>query len=400
MKILNVGQNFRIAGGADRYFLSLGDLLERRGHHVVPFTAHHPDNLDSEWSEYFPPGVDTESPSWRDIPRFVFSGSARKGMSSLLSDWTPDLVHLHVYYGQLTASILKPIERTGVPVVQTLHDCKLGCPVRTFLSRGEICEACGGSQFWQALPRRCNQGSLLRTSLNVLEAYVSRWSGEVDKIDRFVAPSGFLRDKMLEHEIVDPATISVLPNFVDPDRFEPATSLGAYFLYFGRMRAPKGIGTLVRASANIPEVPLIMAGTGRDREALEAWTSERGLNHVQFVGFQDGDDLHRLVRGSIAVVLPAEQYENCPMTVLEAMALGRPVIGSDIGGIPELIEHETDGLLFPPGDEKCLSKQLECMSRHPSQAARMGQEGRRKIEGRYGPDTHYEGLMGVYKDVI
>jgi glycosyltransferase involved in cell wall biosynthesis len=384
MRILNVGQTYRVTGGADRYFLSLGELLERRGHDVVPFAARHPDNRGTEWSEFYPPGVDTESPGWRDISRFVFSRPAREGMSRLLSEWTPELVHLHVYYGQLTASILQPIQESGVPVVQTLHDCKLGCPVRTFLSRGEVCEACGGSQFWQALPRRCNQGSLLRTSLNVLEAYVSRWSGDVDSVDHFIAPSGFLHGKMLEHEIMDPASISILPNFVDPEQFDPASALGEHFVYVGRMRDAKGIGTLVRASAGGPEVPLLMVGTGRDRDALEAWTDEEGLDHVKFVGFREGRALHRLIRKAIAVILPAEQYENCPMTVLEAMALGRPVIGTDMGGIPELVRHKTDGLLFPPGDVVRLREHLAWMADHPEEAAATGRAGRRKIVERSG----------------
>lgn len=400
MKILNVGQNYRVTGGADRYFMSLADLLAAKGHDVVPFAARHPDNRDSEWSEFYPPGVDTESPGWRDIPRFVYSRSARDGMSRLLSEFTPDLVHLHVYYGQLTASVLEPIERTGAPVVQTLHDCKLGCPVRTFLSQGEVCEACGGTQFWQALPRRCNQGSFLRTSLNVVEAYVSRWAGDIGKIDRFIAPSRFLRRKMLEHELVDPSAITVLPNFVDPDQFDPGGGPGEHFLYFGRMREPKGIRTLVRASAGLPETPLLMVGTGRDREALENWVEDQGLDHVRFVGYREGEELRRLVRGAIAVVLPAEQYENCPMTVMEAMALGRPVIGSDIGGIPELIRHETDGLLFPSGDERRLREHLSRLASDPSEAARMGREGRRKVVDRYGPQLHYQRLMGIYRDLI
>lgn len=396
MKILNIGQNYRVAGGSDRYFLSLGELLSRKGHEVVPFAARHADNRDSEWSEYYPPGVDTDAPGWEDVARFVYSRSAKRGISRLLAEWTPDLAHLHVYYGQLTASILDPLENSGVPVVQTLHDCKLGCPVRTFLSQGTICEACGGKQFWQALPRRCNQGSLLRTSLNVLEAYVSRWNGDVESIQHFVAPSRFLRDKMLQHDLMESSSISVIPNFVEPQDFRPAQEPGEHFLYFGRMREPKGIKTLVRASSELSDIPLLMVGEGRDRGAVEAAVRKDELHHVRFLGFREGEELHDLIRRSIAVILPAEQYENCPMAILEALALGRPVVGSRIGGIPELVSHESDGLLHPPGDAVALREHLSWMAAHPYEAARMGATGRRKVLSRYGPEEHYEQLMGVY----
>lgn len=399
MKILNIGQNYRVAGGSDRYFMSLAQLLEGRGHSVVPFAARHPDNRGTEWAEYFPAGVDTRSPGLRDVLRFVYSLPAKEGIDRLLSVWEPDIAHLHVYYGQLTASIFEPLEQAGIPTVQTLHDCKLGCPVRTFVSRGEICEACGGEQFWQALPRRCNEGSFLRTGLNVLEAYVSRWSGDVKGVDHFVAPSRFLREKMLEHEILDPGEITVQPNFVDPDLFSPADGPGRHFLYVGRVRRMKGIGTLVRAASTLTDVPLVVVGEGRDREQLEETTRDRGLDHVRFPGFREGSELHALIRGAVAVVVPSEMYENCPMAILEAMALGRPVIGSRIGGVPELVEDGTDGLLFAPGDVEGLRDRLEWMAEHRREAARMGERARRKIVGRFGPDPHYEGLMDVYARV-
>lgn len=396
MRILNVGSNYRVEGGSDRYFLSLEALLEARGHTVVPFVARHPDNLPSEWASYFPPGVDTESPGMGDAVRFVYSRPARAAIDRLLADRPPDLAHLHVYYGQLTASILGPLRERGVPIVQTLHDSKLACPVRVFLSQGRVCEACDGRHFWKALPRRCNRGSLPRTALNVLEAYVSAWLDDADAIDRFIAPSRFLERKMVEHGVTTPDRITVIPNFVDPAALRPAHEPGEHLIYVGRIRAAKGIETLVTAAGSMPGVPLLVVGSGRDRAALERRVESEGWDHIRFLGFQEGEVLHDLIRRSVAVVVPSELYENCPMAVLEAMALGRPVVASAIGGIPELVAEGGDGLLFPPGSVSDLRERLEWMVSDRRRAAEMGAAARRKVESEYTPAAHYDRLMAVY----
>lgn len=399
MKLLNIGSNYRVAGGADRYALGLERVLEERGHAVLPFAARHRENREAETSGYFPPGVDADTPSPRQVGRFVYSSPARDGITSLIAEREPDLAHLHVYYGQLTSSILAPLRESGVPTVQTLHDFKLGCPVRIFVSRGEVCEACEGEHFWRALPRRCNRGSLLRTAVSVLESYVSRALGD-DEIDHFVAPSRFLRDKMLEHGVLEPPDVTVLPNFVDPDRFRPDGEAGDHFVYFGRLRSVKGIDTLVEAAAPLTEHPLYVLGTGPDRERLERTVEERRLDHIRFLGHREGDNLHDVVRSARAAVVPSELYENCPMTVLESLALATPVIGTEMGGIPELVRDGEDGFLVPAGDPEALRERMEWLARHPARAAEMGSAGRRKIERRFGPERHYEELMDVYRGVL
>lgn len=399
MKVLNVGSHHRVKGGSDRYFLALERLLEQKGHRVIPFAARSPEPDAGEETLHFSRGVDPDDPSPADVARFVFNREARRSIAGLLEKHRPDVAHLHAYSGQLSASILKPLRDRGVPTVQTLHDYKLGCPVRIFVSRGDVCEACEGEHFWRALPRRCNRGSLTRTALNVLEAYVSRWLGDASVPDHFVAPSGFLRSKMLEHEIVPPDRITTVPNFVDPGDFRPARGNGEHLVYVGRLREVKGVRTLVDAAASLPEVPLLIVGTGPDRDALERRVDLNGLSHVRFVGFKDGEELHDLVRRSIAVVVPSELYENCPMVVLEAMALGRAVIGTDMGGIPELITDGTDGLLFEAGDADALRRRLQWVAEHPAETTRMGAAGRRKVERAFDPDAHYRRLAEIYDEV-
>ncbi len=401
MRILNAGHHHHVQGGSDRVMLRLGELLEARGHTVVPFASQHPENRPSKWDDYFPPGVDTQAPSPSDAARFVYSPEARWQMGRLLEDGGPfDLAHLHIYYGQLTASILKPLVEAEVPLVQTLHEYKLTCPVHSHRSQGEICEACAGHAFWRALPRRCNEGSLARTALSVLEASVSRALGDAHRIDHFIAVSDFLRDKMIEHDVIAPDDITTVHNFVDPDRFDPSRQHGNYILYFGRIAPEKGLRTLIDAAAPLTDLPVRIAGTGEQREALEADVARRGLDHFEFVGFRNGADLWDLVRGSICTLLPSEWYENCPMAVLESLACARPVIGADIGGIPELVDDSVDGRLFPSGDVEALREALVWMQEHRDEAMEMGRRGREKIEERFSPEQHYRQVREVYAEVL
>lgn len=400
MKIVLVGANYRIQGGSDRHFLALERLLESRGHRVVPFAARHPENLGAAGGHDFPPGVDPVDPSPVDAARFVYNPSARRAMSRLLEKHRPDLAHLHVYSGQLSASILKPLRDHGIPTIQTLHDFKLACPVRTFVSQDRVCEACRGGHFWRALPRRCNRGSLARTALNVAESYASRLMGDVGAIDRFVAVSNFLRAKMLEHGVVPPHRIDTIHNFLDADSVRPAEGPGEHLAYVGRLTPLKGVDVLLEAASELDGAELFVAGDGRSRSELEVRAREGGMDHVRFVGFQGDRDLERLVRGSICTVLPSIGYETFGLAALESLALGRPVIASRIGGLPEVVDDGVDGFLVPPGDVEALRQRMRWMLRHPDEAVAMGAAGRRKVEERFDPDSHYESLRGVYEAVL
>ena len=169
---------------------------------------------------------------------------------------------MHIYYGQLTGAILQPLREAGVPIVQTLHDLKLVCPVYSLMSHGQICEACQGHQFWRATAKCCNRGSLSRSLLSTVESYVSRWAGSVDLVDRFISVSHFQRDKFVELGV--PAEkITTIHNFIETAGVEPETTPGDYLLYFGRIERLKGIFTLIEAAALAPNMPLVIVGAAR-----------------------------------------------------------------------------------------------------------------------------------------
>ena len=397
--ILNVSQNHHVRGGSDRYFFTLTELLRKHGHRVIPFTAANPNNEPSEWERYFPRAADFEHPGAGDLLRFLYSRDAVKSIRRLLNDTKIDLAHFHIYHGKLTASILSEFKKAEIPLIQTLHDFKLTCPANIHVSNGEICEACAGKHFWRALPKRCNRGSFARTALNVTESYVSRMLGSHDKFDHFISVSHFLRKKMILYGMPEDK-ISTVHNFVDVSDITPNFSTGDYVLYFGRVQRNKGILTLIEAAAPLTDVPIYIVGDGEAMPEVKRIIEQNECQHIHLLGFKQGDELREMILNSICTVLPSEWYENCPLSVLESYAYGKPVIGADIGGIPELIVDGVDGFLVPSGKQETLRERLLWMSEHKSEAAEMGRTGRHKMETEFNADIHYEKIMNIYRKFL
>ena len=399
LTVLNAGQNYRIIGGSDRYQFQLAELLACHGHKVIPFAGKHPDNLPSEWEDYFPQAADFDHPGFGDLVNYVYSRPARRAMSRLLRDVGIDIAHLHIYYGKLTSSILQPLHERGVPVVQTVHEFKLSCPVYTLSSHGELCERCAGGHYYHALLRRCNRGSLLRSGLSTLESYVSAKKGAIDGIDHFIAVSKFTRDKLVSHGL-SPSRITAIHNYIDVSDVEVADGEGSYLLYFGRFDSNKGIMTLLKAAAMHRDVKLVLVGAGALEQTMRDFIVQENLDNVTVRGFMDQPRLYEVIRGSVCSVIPSEWYEPFGLTSIESFAKGRPVIASRIGGIPEVVEDGVDGFLFEPGNVQELGECMKWMWKNRTAAVRMGKKGRQNVERKFNPEGHYRKLMAVYRKLL
>lgn len=399
LSILNVGQNYRIVGGSDVYSLALEHLLNQHGHETVPFAASHPQNLPSEWNRYFPLGADFEHPGFRDLIRYIYSFPAYRKMQAVLNDKPIDLAHLHIYYGKLTSSILLALKERDLPVVQTLHEYKIVCPTYRLLAHRTICQACNGRQFYQAILKRCNRGSLARSTLSALESYVSRAFGNITKVDHFIAVSDFLRNKVVELGL--PAEkVTTIHNFIDARTIKSSRATGEYFLYFGRIERVKGLFTLVEAFRPLRDMQLVLAGNGTAFSELKYIIESEGLDHIRMVGFKQGGELEALIRGSICTITPSQWYETFGLTLIESFAHGRPVIASCIGGMTEVVSDGEDGYLVPPGDCEALRDKILWMAENKVPAAEMGMMGRKKVEMYFNPETHYAQIREVYRKVL
>lgn len=283
-------------------------------------------------------------------------------------------------------------------MVLTLHDLKIACPAYNMLAHDGICERCRGGRLYNVALNRCIKGSAALSALMMVEAVLHRLIGSYTRcVSRFIVPSRFYAEKLAEWGFPAGAFRHV-PNFVDVAKYEPRYEPGDRLLYFGRLSREKGLRTLVRAAAEVG-CKLAVAGTGPDEEPLRQLAAESGAD-VAFLGFLSGRRLHDSIRSSRAVVLPSEWYENAPMSVLEAYALGKPVIGARIGGIPELIREDVTGIQFESGNvpslATALTRVLDCAE--PT-LAEMGREGRLWVEAAFNADIYRERVASVYHEL-
>ena len=402
--LLSINNYYYARGGAEVLFLQHNGMLADAGWSVVPFCMRHADNYPTPWSYDFVEEVelgdehDGFAAKLRKGVKAVYSLEARKKVRRLLDSVAPDVCHAHNVYHHLSPSILAVIHRRGIPLVMTLHDLKLACPAYSMLARDGVCERCRGGGLFHVFTQRCMKGSALLSLLVMVESYLHRFlRSYVDNVDRFLVPSRFYLEKFVDWGF-DRAQFRHLPNFVDAQRYEPRFAPGRRFAYVGRLSAEKGIATLIEA-ATLAGVPLDIVGTGRAERALRELAAQRSCD-VRFHGYLSGSALHAAIAGARAIVVPSEWYENAPLTVLEAGALGKPVIVSAIGGLPELVVEGETGWAFAPGSIEALAERLRAVADLADAGVeRAGAAARRHVAEEFGPDRYLDGIRGVYLEL-
>ncbi len=393
MRILQISHNIHIVGGSDAVFFATCELLTNAGHQVIPFCIKNPANHPSRWSRYFPRGADTRAALVRDTFRYFFNAEARDKLRQLLDQAGPvDAAHLHIYHGKQTPAILPVLREHGIPIVHSLHEYKLACPVYTMQRDGRPCDLCISGSALNCVRHRCKDGSLVRSAVMAAEQMTSRMQGDVRLIDRFLCVSDFQRQIMVRAGI-EQDKLHTVPNFVNTDELIAKPGHDKYLLYFGRIETLKGVPTLLKAVAQSGH-QLRIAGDGNWRPEMERQIE--GLANVSYLGFQHGAALRRLIGRAKAVIVPSEWSENCPMAVLEAKALGRPVIGARIGGIPELVRDGRDGFLFEPGNVSDLIGALAALDQ--ADHASLSRNARQDAEARFSPAVYLKTLLRHYRE--
>lgn len=364
MKILMINKFLHPNGGSETYIFRLGDYLKSQGHEVQYFGMEHAGRCVGNRVNAYTSDMDFHGGSKLSKLTYpiktIYSSEARKKLRLVLEDFRPDVCHLNNFNYQLTPSILLEIakwKREGHPcrVVYTAHDLQLVCPnhMCSNPNTGENCEKCLGGHFLNCTKGKCIHGSLAKSAVGTLEAVLWNGCGVYKNIDVIICCSEFLKAKMDTNPLFAGKTVA-MHNFVDRISYEKAEKKD-YVLYFGRFSREKGIDTLIQVCKALPEIPFIFAGTGPLEEEIA------GVPNIQNVGFQRGQALETLIREARFSVYPSEWYENCPFSVMESQMYGTPVLGANIGGIPELIEPGKTGELFESGNAAQLKEKIQAL---------------------------------------
>lgn len=380
MKILFINKFLYPNGGSETYIFKLGDYLKSQGHEVEYFGMEHEGRCVGNHVGAYT--RDMEFHGGSKLSKLLYplktinSVEARKKLRLVLDDFQPDVVHLNNFNYQLTPSVIVETRRwekkTGHPVriVYTAHDYQLICPNHMLMNptTGKVCEKCIGGHYFNCAKGKCIHGSRLKSLVGTEEARYWRRRKIYREIDSIICCSHFMKNKLDTHPHLRGRTVA-LHNFIDARVPETPTEKKDYVLYFGRLSEEKGIRTLLRAARELPDIPMIIAGGG----PLEDMVKE--TPNVTFVGFKTGDELRRLISEARMTVYPSEWYENCPFSVMESQMYGTPVIGADIGGIPELIEtgDKPTGVLFESGNAAALKDAIRMLWDDPERTAGMSQ---------------------------
>lgn len=369
MKVLMINKFLHPNGGSETYIFKLGRYLKTQGHEVQYFGMDHESRCVGNAANAYTTPMDFHGGSRRSKLAYpiktIYSKEARVQLRKVLDDFQPDVCHINNFNYQLTPSIILEIVKwkretaKECRIIYTAHDYQLVCPnhMCNIPGTGENCERCLGGHFIHCMKNRCIHGSLVRSVIGMMEGTFWKWKKVYRHIDRIICCSHFLKTKLDRNPILAERTVA-LHNFIDKTESKEVEKQD-YVLYFGRFSKEKGIETLIEACKELPDIPFVFAGTGPLEHEI------RDVSNIENKGFQSGEPLEKLIREARFSVYPSEWYENCPFSVMESQVYGTPVLGADIGGIPELIQTGKTGELFESGNAAKLKSQIRKLWENP-----------------------------------
>ena len=385
-KILMVHNRYRQPGGEDAVFAAETEILRKHGHEVVEYLD------DNRRIEGLNPLVAAANTVW--------SYGSREKLSQVLRETKPDVVHFHNTFLQISPAAYYACWETAQPVVQTLHNYRLLCPVATFFRDGHVCEDClDRTPPWPAVLHGCYHNSRMQTAvvaaMLVFHRLLKTWQNQVHV---YIALTEFVRRKFIEGGLPE-EKIVVKPNFVysDPGIRE---GKGEYVLFVGRLSPEKGIKTLLWAWQYLQKIPLKIVGDGPLMDEICAYVKMHKLEWVELIGRCNHGGVLELMKGARFLVFPSEWYEGFPVTIAETFACGVPVIASRLGAMAEIVDDGRTGLHFEPGNSEDLAAKVKWAWTHLDQMQQMGREARAEYEAKYTAERNYKMLINIYEKAI
>lgn len=355
-RILVVNKFYYRRGGDCIYSLNLERLLRDAGCEVAVFSMQFPENIASPFSRFFVSEVSFSGgigSKLKAARRVMGCGDVKKAFSAILDEFKPEVVHLNNIHSYISPVVAEMAKARGCRVLWTLHDFKLLCPSYSCTRNSKPCQLCFDAKF-NVVRHRCMKGSMAASVIAYIEAL--KWNRKRIEAatDTFICPSAFMVQKMKAGGF-NPEKLLTLSNFIDPDKFDSLFRSAIvprkdYALYVGRLSSEKGVETLMRAFAH-SKINLKVAGGGPLDLDLRHKFSD--FPNIEFLGMQNAAQVVALLAEARFSIMPSECYENNPLSVIESLCAGTPVVGANIGGIPELISPET-GVTFESGNDHAL----------------------------------------------
>jgi glycosyltransferase involved in cell wall biosynthesis len=415
MKLLLVNWSWYATGGDWTYIENLHKLYESHGYEVIPFSTHNKKNVPTPFEENFVDVFDFKELNnnksvrngIRALKTSVVSKDALNKLDRILAEHDIKFAHLHNIHHYITPAIIQILHQKGVKIIWTLHDYKIICPENSFVSNGKICEKCMDGSFYHCALNRCKKNSFLASSLASFEAYYYHKKGVYDLVDYYLCPSQFILNKFLQFGFDKQKLkltnlcydISLTDTFITQHTKSPeAGNSEKYILYVGRLEYIKGVKTLMEAVQNTP-IQLKIVGNGNAADALMEAAKNNSCTNIEFLGFKNKTEVFDLIMGAAFSVCPSEWYENYPFSISESFLFSKPVVGANIGGIPELVIDGNTGLLFDAGNSAALQEKLLQLWNDEQLTVKLGKQARLHAFDLYNFDTHWQKINSVIQEL-
>ena len=399
MRILLVNKFHYLRGGSEKYYFELAKLLKSHGNTVAFFSMKNENNIKTGDREYFVDEIDMNTGSKFEALNVIYSKKNKVLMEKALEEFKPDIVHINNFQRQLSASIIDAVKEKNIPLIMTAHDLNSICPASIMLYNGEVCEDCITKGYTSCIKKKCIKNSMLKSVLGYIEKKYYDLHKMFCKVDCIISPSEFNKNQLLKGKLKC-NDITVIHNFVNETEKTDYT-LGDCAFYFGRLSREKGILNLVEAINNIPGARLIIAGDGPESKNIQAYIKEHKLeNRITLLGYLNQNDIRENIRKCRFVTVPSICFENCPYSILETMEIGKPIIGSKIGGIPELVKNDVNGYTYVYDCVDDLTDKLKILFENDEKVNEFSNNSKKLYKENYSAEAYYNKLMTVYNKYI
>jgi len=389
VRVLTVHNYYRNRGGEARTLESEKKVMESKGHHVCVYSRDNKEISDSRLIQL-----------WQLAVNVFFSLRTYREVTKLIRRFAPDVVHIHNVFPLISPSVYFAVKRCRIPLVQTLHNYRLGCPNGLFLDiKGEVCEKCISGNILHAVWKRCLHGNFGQSLAVSLSLGLHSMLRTFHKVDVFVSPSRFLKGKMMEAGIPE-EKIRVKPHFMATRTMSVSQTYEPYAVFMGRVAREKGVMMMLQVFKERKDLGLKIIGEGPLLEKARHFIKKNRLSHIECLGYISSEERFEAVKRAAFLLFPSLYYENFPYVLMESLTLGVPVIASSIGGVPEIVEDKQNGLLFSPGSVEEMTHRINMLLRDPSLLEKMRKQAREKADLVFSEKKGYLELLDMYRSVM
>ena len=386
LHILIVHNRYQLAGGEDTVAENEENLLKRYGHHVYHYYRENSEILKMNVFQRALAGLNS-----------FFSIKTYKEIRKMIADYQIEIVHVHNTVPLVSCSVYYAAKASKCAIVQSIHNLRMICPSGTMVRNNKICKECLRKGLYCAIKHKCYRGSRAQSAILAVSIAFHRWIRTYKKVDAYLVTTKFNYE--LLNKVVPKEKIFLKPYYSDSQPRDRESKKREYYIFVSRLEYLKGIYIALEAFSHLPDQKLIVLGTGPEEDKARAYVEERKLSNIEFLGFKGKKEMLDLMYHAKALVFPTQWFEGFPMTIVESLAVGTPVIGSDIGNVGTIVRNHVNGLTFHYNSSRDLINKILFFEKNPEEARRMEEEAQNDFIKTQTPENVYERTTEIYNSI-